>query len=79
MPQNIYDNPEFFAGYSRLRSQSINANNVLVRPNMQALVGNPAGLDVLDLGCGTGSFYPQLQQHYPAAQYIGLDLIHFKR
>lgn len=29
---------------------------------------------VLDLGCGTGSFQPDLQQRYPQARYIGLDL-----
>ena len=29
---------------------------------------------ILDLGCGTGSFYPELQQRFPAAHYIGLDL-----
>lgn len=29
---------------------------------------------ILDLGCGTGSFYPALKDRFPAAQYIGLDL-----
>jgi len=29
---------------------------------------------ILDLGCGTGYFYPALQERYPKAQYIGLDL-----
>jgi len=29
---------------------------------------------VLDLGCGTGHFYPDLRRRYPAARYIGLDL-----
>lgn len=29
---------------------------------------------VLDLGCGTGYFQPELQRRYPQADYIGLDL-----
>jgi malonyl-CoA O-methyltransferase len=29
---------------------------------------------ILDLGCGTGSFQPDLLQRYPQARYIGLDL-----
>jgi malonyl-CoA O-methyltransferase len=29
---------------------------------------------VLDLGCGTGYFQPQLQSQFPDAHYIGLDL-----
>jgi len=29
---------------------------------------------VLDLGCGTGYFYPELRRRYPGARYLGLDL-----
>jgi len=29
---------------------------------------------VLDLGCGTGYFCPELRSRYPGAQYLGLDL-----
>jgi malonyl-CoA O-methyltransferase len=33
-----------------------------------------ASATVLDLGCGTGFFQPDLSARYPAATYIGLDL-----
>lgn len=37
-----------------------------------ALEADP--LNVLDLGSGTGYFYPELQSRFPAANYTGLDL-----
>lgn len=33
-----------------------------------------APLNMLDLGCGTGSFYPALRARFPDSQYLGLDL-----
>ena len=29
---------------------------------------------ILDLGCGTGYFYPALKHRFPQAEYVGLDL-----
>lgn len=40
--------------------------------NLDQLTVSPA--TVLDLGCGTGYFYPELRRRFPAARYIGLDL-----
>ena len=40
--------------------------------NLDQLTVRPA--TVLDLGCGTGYFYPELRRRFPAARYIGLDL-----
>lgn len=39
---------------------------------LEAIAEQPA--NVLDLGSGTGYFYPHLQSRYPAANYTGLDL-----
>jgi len=39
---------------------------------LERLQDEPA--TILDLGCGTGYFYPALRERYPQAQYIGLDL-----
>ena len=36
--------------------------------------GADGPVNILDLGCGTGSFQPDLLQRYPQARYIGLDL-----
>ena len=40
--------------------------------NLDQLRVSPA--TVLDLGCGTGYFYPELRRRFPAARYVGLDL-----
>ena len=40
--------------------------------NLDQLTVSPA--TVLDLGCGTGYFYPELRRRFPGARYIGLDL-----
>lgn len=39
---------------------------------LDELSASPA--TIVDLGCGTGHFQPLLQQRFPAARYIGLDL-----
>ncbi len=39
---------------------------------LEAVSSTPA--TVLDLGCGTGAFLPELARRFPGAQYIGLDL-----
>ena len=31
--------------------------------------------DVLDLGCGTGAFYPEIARRYPRARYTGADIV----
>lgn len=54
--QNLYDNDEFFAGYSRLREERSGLNEVLEQPAIRALVPDVNGASVLDLGCGAGDF-----------------------
>ena len=54
--QNIYDNPEFFAGYKKLRDGGGALNETLEQPALWSLVGDSlAGSSVLDLGCGFGT------------------------
>lgn len=40
--------------------------------NLDRLRSSPA--TVLDLGCGTGYFYPDLKRRFPDTRYLGLDL-----
>ena len=56
MTQNIYDNEEFFEGYSRLRRSVAGLDGAPEWPALRALLPDLRGLEVLDLGCGFGWF-----------------------
>jgi len=55
-PQNIYDNPVFFAGYKALRQNDSGLNGAIEEPALRAVLPPLAGKAVLDLGCGFGHF-----------------------
>ena len=52
--QNIYDDDTFFAGYSRLRENKSNANELFEKPALFSLLPPLDGKTVIDLGCGFG-------------------------
>ena len=54
--QNLYDDDEFFAGYSRAREDPIATNYTVEQPEIRALLPDLTGKRVLDLGCGAGDF-----------------------
>ena len=56
MAQNIYDNPEFFAGYSGLPRQVKGLDGAPEWPTVRAMLPDLAGKRVVDLGCGFGWF-----------------------
>jgi 2-polyprenyl-3-methyl-5-hydroxy-6-metoxy-1,4-benzoquinol methylase len=72
-PQNAYDDPDFFAGYSRLERFGPGWTKAFEHPSFMALLPDVAGRRVLDLGCGAG----QLAHHLAArgaADVIGVDI-----
>jgi SAM-dependent methyltransferase len=72
-PQNIYDQPEFFAGYSQMERFGGGWTRALEQPLFLDLLPDPVGLRVLDLGCGAGQLSLHLAQA-GAAEVIGIDV-----
>jgi SAM-dependent methyltransferase len=73
MAQNIYDTPEFFAGYSQLERSAHGLEGAAEWPSIRALLPDLRGKAVLDLGCGFGWFCRWAREH-GAAQVLGLDV-----
>ena len=73
MAQNIYDNPVFFAGYSRLPRQVRGLDGAPEWTAIRALLPDAAGKRVADLGCGFG-WAARWFREQGAASVLGLDL-----
>lgn len=73
MTQNIYDNPEFFAGYSQLGRSVSGLEGAAEWPNLRAMLPPLDGLSVVDLGCGFGWFCRWAREH-GAVRVHGLDV-----
>ena len=73
MAQNIYDNPDFFAGYSKLRRSVHGLDGAPEWPAIRALLPSLDGKRVVDLGCGFGWFARWAKTH-GAAYVLGLDI-----
>jgi len=73
MTQNIYDNPEFFAGYSQLGRSVDGLDGAAEWPALCAMLPAMKGINVVDLGCGFGWFCRWARQH-GAAHVRGLDV-----
>ncbi|MFJ6323927.1 MULTISPECIES: class I SAM-dependent methyltransferase [unclassified Rhizobium] len=73
MTQNIYDDPGFFEGYSRLQRSVSGLAGAAEWPAIRAMLPDLHGLDVVDLGCGFGWFCRWAAEQ-GAASVLGLDV-----
>jgi SAM-dependent methyltransferase len=73
MTQNIYDNEEFFAGYSRLPRSVEGLDGAPEWPALRAMLPDVRGRRVLDLGCGFGWFCRWAREQ-GAASVEGIDV-----
>jgi SAM-dependent methyltransferase len=71
--QNIYDDEQFFEGYSRLSRSVEGLDGAAEWPALQALLPDLRGLRILDLGCGFGWFCRWARQR-GAAHVLGIDV-----
>lgn len=73
MAQNIYDDPAFFAGYSRLPRSVGGLASAPEWPSLRAMLPEIGGLRIVDLGCGFGWFCRWAREN-GAAEVLGIDL-----
>ena len=70
--QNIYDDPDFLAGYEKLDRQVCGLNGAAEWPTLRSMLPDLAGRRVVDFGCGFGWFSRWAGQQ-GATQVIGID------
>jgi ubiquinone/menaquinone biosynthesis C-methylase UbiE len=70
--QNIYDDPDFFAGYRNLRDNLVALHENVVQPMLPGILPGLEGKRVVDLGCGEGFFCRQAREK-GAVHVIGID------
>src|SRR5215475_4052681 len=73
MTQNIYDNEEFFAGYSRLPRSIEGLDGAPEWPALRVLLPDLRWCRILDLGCGFGWFCRWAHKQ-GAAHIEGIDV-----
>lgn len=73
MAQNIYDTPEFFAGYSGLNRSIHGLDGAPEWASIQAMLPDLRGRRIVDLGCGFG-WFARWARTQGASHVLGLDL-----
>lgn len=73
MTQNIYDQDDFFAGYSRLGRSVQGLDGAAEWASIRAMLPDLRGKRVVDLGCGFGWFC-RYAREAGAASVLGLDV-----
>lgn len=75
MSQSVYDQPQFFELYQKLRQNPNSLNEIVEKPTMLGLLPDLTGKTLLDLGCGSGG-HLQLYLKRNAHFTVGIDLSH---
>lgn len=73
MPQNIFDNEEFFNGYKQLRENRYNYNELVEQPAIKSLLPHLKNKKILDLGCGYGDNCKEFINN-GAQKAVGIDI-----
>src|SRR5690349_23874229 len=73
MAQNVYDNPEFFSGYSQLPRQVHGLAGAPEWPALRAMFPAVSGKRAVDLGCGFGWVSRWLREN-GAQAVMGIDV-----
>lgn len=73
MKQNVYDDPRFFEGYSKMRRHEAGLNAAIDQPAMRSQLPPLTGKRVLDLGCGFGKMCRYAVEE-GAARAVGVDI-----
>ncbi|OJF75589.1 MAG: methyltransferase [Treponema sp. CETP13] len=71
--QNVYDNEEFFNGYTQIRNQESNKNNIFEKPALFSLLPDLKDKTILDLGCGYGENCMEFIRK-GSGKVIGIDI-----
>lgn len=71
--QNIYDDPEFLAGYVTLDRQVRGLDGAAEWPTLRSMLPVMAGRRVVDLGCGFG-WFSRWADEQEAASVLGVDV-----
>ncbi len=71
--QNIYDDPDFLAGYATLDRQVGGLDGAGEWPDLRALIPDVGGRRVVDLGCGFG-WFSRWADEQGAASVLGVDV-----
>ncbi|GAB6931006.1 class I SAM-dependent methyltransferase [Paenibacillus sp. JCM 10914] len=73
MTQNIYDNHQFFEGYSQLSRSVHGLDGAGEWDTIRSLLPRLEGAQIVDLGCGLGWFCRWARQH-GAVSVLGIDV-----
>jgi SAM-dependent methyltransferase len=73
VPQNVYDDPQFFEGYSQFRRSREGLAGAPEWPTLRSMLPPLAGARVLDLGCGFG-YFSRWAAEQGAVSVLGIDL-----